>query len=312
MARVRRRSRYSRRTVLNRDRSRAWIYIIAVAVFVVLCLMISVGAGLLLAKQAEKHENSPKYDFDQKPYYSGDKIVKPVNARPYLFGDYAGLLTGIGITDFSVCLRAPDGSLTYDTEYDVSFGEQMQEGVSELSKYTTYIHENGGYVCAYFYVTSFGIEDENLREIYKAYELALIGEAARNGADEIMLVGLDVTDDNIDEIEKFISTASYSAEATAIGVLISPETFKLTEEEIYHAARLRSVCDFVALDLRDLPVDADKVEIEGEASLLDSTLGDMEYYISSYSMRIVFSDKNSSLCDAAIVLGVENIQIIGE
>ena len=312
MARVRRRSRSSRRTVLNRDRSRAWVYIAIVAAFVVLCLMISVGVGLLLARQAEKRENAPKYNFDTKPYYSGDKVVKPVNARLYLFGDYAGMLAEGGITDFSVCLRAPDGSLTYDTAYDVSFGEAVEEGVSELSKYTTYIHENGGRVCAYFYVTSFGVEDESLREIYKAYELALIGEAARNGADEIMLVGLDVTEDNIDEIEKFVSTASYSSEAAVVGVLIPPEVFKLTEEEIYHAARLRSVCDFVALDLRDLPVDADKVAIEGEASLLDSTLGEMEYYISSYSMRVVFSEKNSSLCDAAVALGVENIQIIGE
>ncbi|MBE6684669.1 MAG: hypothetical protein E7592_03345 [Ruminococcaceae bacterium] len=312
MARVRRRSRYSRRTVLNRNRSRAWIYIVAIAAFVVLCLMISVGVGLLLSEKAEKYENSPKYDFDSKPYYSGDKVVKPVNARLYSFGDYAGLLTGVGITDFSVCLRAPDGSLTYDTEYDVSFGEAVGEGVSELSKYTTYIHENGGYVCAYFYVTSFGIEDEYLREIYKAYELALISEAARNGADEIMLVGLDVTDDNIDEIKKFVSDASHSAGASILGVLVSPETFKLADEGIYHAARLRSVCDFVALDLRDLPDDADEVEAEGEASLLDSTLGDMEYYISSYSMRIVFSEKNSSLCDAAIALGIENLQIIGE
>lgn len=312
MARVRRRSRYSRRTVLNRDRSRSWIYIFAITVFVVLCLTISVGVGLLLAKQAEKHENSPKYDFDPKPYYSGDKVVKPVNARPYLFGDYAGLLTGVGITDFSVCLRYSNGDLTYDTEYDVNFGEQAQEGVSELSKYTTYIHENGGYVCAYFYVTSFGVEDEYLREIYKAYELALISEAARGGADEIMLVGIDVTEDNIDEIERFVSDASYSADASSLGVLVSPKTFKLTEDGIYHAARLRSVCDFVALDLRDLPDDADEVAIEGEASLLDSALGDMEYYISSYSMRIVFSENNSSLCDAAIALGVENIQIIGE
>lgn len=312
MARVRRRNRYSRRTVLNRDRSRVWIYIVALAAFVMLCLMISVGIGILLAERAERHENTPKYDFASKPYYSGDKIVKPVNAQPYIFGDYAGLLTGVGITDFSVCLRASDGSLTYNTEYDVDLGEPTQEGVSALSKYTAYIHENGGRVCAYFYVTSFGFEDEYLREIHKAYELALISEAARNGADEIMLVGLDVTDANIDEIEEFVSNAAYSAKDVAVGVLIPPEKFKLIEEGVYHAARLRSVCDFVALDLRDLPVDAADIEADGEASLLDSTLEDMEYYISSYSMRIVFSNENSSLYDAAIDLGVENLQIIGE
>lgn len=312
MARSRRRSRYARRTVLSRDRSRVWIYIVATAAFVALCLMISVGVGLLLGEKAAEHENAPKYDLGSEIYYSGDKTVKPVNARPYEFGDYAGLLTGIGITDFSVCLRAADGSLTYDSEYNIDFGKETAQGISPLSKYTEYIHENGGYVCAYFYVTSFDIEDEYMREIYKAYELALISEAARNGADEIMLVGLDVTDANIDEIERFVSDASCSAKTAVIGVLIPPETFKLTEESVYHAARLRSVCDFVALDLRSLPEDADEVNAEGEISLLDQAIGEMEYYVSSYSMRLVFSKENSALCDSAIALGVKNLQIIGD
>lgn len=312
MARVRRRSRYSRRTVLNRERSRVWKYIAMIAAFVVLCLLISVGVGTLLAKQAEKYENAPKYDFDIKPYYSGDKVIKPVDARPYSFGDYAGELTEVGITDFSVCLRALEGSITYDTEYDVYFGESVQEGVSPLSKYTTYIHENDGYVCAYFYVTWLGEDDEYMRGIRKAYEIALISEAARNGADEIMLVGLDVTSGNVDELERFVSDAAYSVGDAALGVLISPETFRLMGEGVYHAARLRSVCDFAALDLRGLPSDADKVKSEGKESLLDSTLGEMEYYIESYSMRVVFCEKNSSLCASAQSLGVESLQIIGD
>lgn len=309
MTRRRRRSKYSRRTLLNRDRSRVWVYIMAIAAFVALCLMISVGVGLLLGKKAGEH--SPRYDFNSKTYYSGDKLVKPVDAHPYTFGDYAGLLTGVGITDFSVCLRSSDGAITYDTEYDVSFGEEIAEGVSPLSKYTTYIHESGGYVCAYFHVISFTVEDEHLREIYKAHELALLSEAARSGADEIMLVGLDISEENIDEIERFVSDAASAAGTAVLGALIAPEVFKLTEEGIYHAARLRAVSDFVALDLRDLPNNADSVKV-GEISLLEQVLDEMEYYVSSYSMRVVLSEDNSALYDAMRELGVANIQIIGD
>lgn len=310
MAGRRRRSKYSRRTVLSRNSSRVWVYIMAIAAFIALCLIISVGIGLWLAREAGEH-GSPRYDFNSKTYYSGDKVVKPVDAHPYEFGDYAGLLTGVGITDFSVCLRASDGSLTYNTEYDVSFGEQIPEGVSALSKYTTYIHESGGYVCAYFHVISFTVEDEQLREIYKAHELALLAEAARNGADEIMLVGLDVGEDNIDEIEEFVSDAASAAGTAVLGVLIAPETFKLTEQGVYYAARLRAVCDFAALDLRALPDNADSVEV-GEISQLEQMLDEMEYYISSYSMRIVLSNDNSALYDAMRELGVANIQIIDD
>ena len=309
MTRRRRRSKYSRRTLLNRDRSRVWVYIMAIAAFVALCLIISVGVGLLLGKKAGEH--SPRYDFNSKTYYSGYKLVKPVDAHPYTFGDYAGLLTGVGITDFSVCLRSPDGAITYDTEYDVSFGEEIAEGVSPLSKYTTYIHESGGFVCAYFHVISFTVEDEHLREIYKAHELALLSEAARSGADEIMLVGLDISEENIDEIERFVSDAASAAGTAVLGALIAPEVFKLTEEGIYHAARLRAVSDFVALDLRDLPDNADSVKV-GEISLLEQVLDEMEYYVSSYSMRVVLSEDNSALYDAMRELGVANIQIIGD
>ena len=309
MTRRRRRSKYSRRTLLNRDRSRVWVYIMAIAAFVALCLIISVGVGLLLGKKAGEH--SPRYDFNSKTYYSGDKLVKPVDAHPYTFGDYAGLLTGVGITDFSVCLRSSDGAITYDTEYDVSFGEEIAEGVSPLSKYTTYIHESGGYVCAYFHVISFTVEDEHLREIYKAHELALLSEAARSGADEIMLVGLDISAENIDEIERFVSDAASAAGTAVLGALIAPEVFKLTEEGIYHAARLRAVSDFVALDLRELPDNADSVKV-GEISLLEQVLDEMEYYVSSYSMRVVLSEDNSALYDAMCELGVANIQIIGD
>lgn len=309
MNRRRRRSKYSRRTLLNRDRSRVWVYIMAIAAFVALCLIISVGVGLLLAKEAGEH--SPRYDFNSKTYYSGNKLVKPVDAHPYTFGDYAGLLTGVGITDFSVCLRSSDGAITYNTEYDVSFGEEIAEGVSPLSKYTTYIHESGGYVCAYFHVISFTVEDEQLREIYKAHELALLSEAARSGADEIMLVGLNVTDENIDEIEEFVSDAATAAGTAVLGALVTPDVFRLTEEGIYHAARLRAVSDFVALDLRDLPDNADSVEV-GEISLLEQVLDEMEYYISSYSMRVVLSEENSVLYDALRKLGVASIQIIGD
>jgi hypothetical protein len=124
-------------------------------------------------------------------------------------------------------------------------------------------------------------------------------------------IGRRLTDENIDEIEEFVSDAATAAGTAVLGALVTPDVFRLTEEGIYHAARLRAVSDFVALDLRDLPDNADSVEV-GEISLLEQMLDEMEYYISSYSMRVVLSEENSVLYDALCELGVASIQIIGD
>jgi hypothetical protein len=104
-------------------------------------------------------------------------------------------------------------------------------------------------------------------------------------------------------------------EDAVLGVLVSPETVKLLEDGTYLAARVRSACDFIALDLRALSPDADKTAAgleENEKSELEVLLDEMEYYVSSYKMRIVLSKNNSELYDALVSLGVNNIQIIEE
>jgi len=130
-----------------------------------------------------------------------------------------------------------------------------------------------------------------------------------------MLVGISVDEDNIDSVEAFVARAAAAAENAVLGVLVSPETVKLTEDNVYLAARVRSVCDFIALDLRSLSSDADEVgdsSEDAEKSELERLLDEMEYYVSSYKMRIVLSKNNSELYDSLKALGVGNIQIIEE
>jgi hypothetical protein len=130
-----------------------------------------------------------------------------------------------------------------------------------------------------------------------------------------MLVGINVDEESIDFVESFIARAAIAAEDALLGVLVSLETVKLLEDGTYLAARVRSVCDFIALDLRALSLDADKTAAsleENEKSELEVLLDGMEYYVSSYKMRIVLSKNNSELYDALVSLGVNNIQIIEE
>ncbi len=311
MGRRTRLRRFSRRTTSHGRVSRVVIIVVAIAAFLALSLVVSVAAGLALGKMAEEHENSaPKLDIEVSDYYSGDKKVKTVNAHEYSWGLGTGYYTSIGITDFSVCLRDADGFITYHSGVDVSFGEAAGMGSRTLSDEVDAIHNGGGYVCAYFYSTAFDAEDEYERNIRKSYEIALINEAARGGVDEILIIGLEPTRENIDELEAFVSELSYAAENAAVGVLVSSDNVKLTEAGDYTVSRLRSVCDFIALDLKNMPADAATKKQGQETSELFAFLSDMEYYIKSYSMRLVFTPENSSLLSRSVEYGATNVQII--
>ena len=269
------------------------------------------AAGLALGNLAEEHENSASQnDVEVKDYYSGKKKVKAVKAHEYTLGIGTGYYMSIGITDFSVCLRDEDGYISYNSQINASFGNANYMGSRNLPDEIADIKNSGGYVCSYFYSTAFDETDEYKRSIKKAYEIALINEASKSGVDDILIIGLKPTAENIDEMEAFVSELSVAAGNSALGILASAEDVKLTDQGVYMIPRLRAVCDFTALDLRDMPRDAATKKAGQEKSELSAYLGEMEYYIKSGSMRLVFSTGNSSLMNSATDLGVTSAQIV--
>lgn len=302
MGRRKRIRRYSRRTSSGNG-SRVLVIIVAIVSFLTLSLAVSVAAGLALGKMADGY-TSPEINgaLAVEDYYSGDKFVKAVEAHEYSWGLGTAYYRGIGITDFSVCLRDKDGFITYHSDVDVTFGENAGMGKRNLSDEVKDTQRDEGYVCAYFYSSAFEESDPYKREIKKAYEIALINEAAKSGIDDILIIGLKPNDENIDELEAFLSNLSYASEKSALGVLVSPDDVLLTDDGKYLVPRLRSVCDFTALDLRDV----------NSVTSLKASLDEMEYYIKSDAMRLVFSKDNSSLMKDAFNLGITSAQIVEE
>ena len=295
--------RYSRRTANSGKGSRILVIVVATVAFLTLSVCLSVAAGLSLGKMADNYNaTATNNDLAVKDYYSGDKIVKAVEAHEYSWGLGTSYYHGIGITDFSVCLRDADGFITYHSNVNVSFGESAGMGKRNLSDEVKDTQKDGGHVAAYFYSSALSERDPYLRGVKKAYEIALINEAAKSGVNDILIIGLKPTEENIDELEAFISDLSRAAEKSALGVLVSPDDVKLTESGKYLVPRMRAVCDFAALDLRDIP----------STSALRTILDEMEYYIKSDSMRLVFSTDNSSLMKSAFELGITSAQIVEE
>ena len=293
--------KYSRRTASRRGGGRAWLVILAVAAFVALSLAVSVAIGISLGKRADALDDKGEYEPPRVEYVSGGKTVRGVAAEDLLMG----VLPEDDDADVSVILRHRDGGLTYYSGIAQSVGF---DGCGELDllDYTDGVHSSGGYICGVFYVTSFAEENEGLREIYKAYELSLIAEAADSGVDDILLIGIGVDGDNVAEIEEFLASAALAAEDTPIGVCVDREAFSTAEQEQYLALRLRAACDYFALDSNSVTLEEDMNAEDKVRYIADDTY----YYIEEYSLRLVFTD--GELYRAAEELGLNNIQLIGK
>ena len=295
--------RYSRRTASGGRAKKVVAVIVAVIAFLVISAAISVGAGLALGRYADEYRENAQSDEKVlvKDYYSGDKKVRALNAHEYSWGLGTGYYMSIGITDFSVCLRDEEGYITYHSEVAASVtGSNDNMGSRDPAEAVAAIKNDGGSVCVYFYSTAFNEPDEYKRSVLKAYEIAIINEASRAGVDDILIIGLQPTAENIDEMEKFVSDMAKAAGKSTLGVLAEAEDVKLTDSGVYLVPRLRAVCDFVALDARGIRT----------RSGLGEFIAEMEYYISSGDMRLVFSTENSSLAKSAIDFGANSVQVV--
>lgn len=306
----RRIKRYSRRRSNGTRRVNAAPILLSILAFLILSIAISVVIGIQLGKKAESNEEE-KYDLGAVEYTSGGKTVRAVEAYDLTEGHSVVDYIYQGITDLSICIRHSDGSIPFDSAVGREFAFDEITSSRSLEKIVGSAHNNGGSVWTYFYVTSLSFEDANIREVYKAYELALIAEAAEAGVDGILLLGLDVGEENIDEAEDYAKRASIAAGDAVLGVTLSAETMLLTENEIYVAGRMKNACDHLALDLTHIVYGEETVNSRGETvSRLSAMIERMEYYIKAYSMRLVFSKENSKLHTEAQELGANNLQIV--
>lgn len=309
--------KYSRRTKSQYKKSAAPI-VLSVIAFLLLSVTISVFIGLSLGKRAEDSAAADKrFDFDKVEYKSGDKVVTGVEAYHFSKGADAASYIAQDINDLSVCIRHKNGDIDYYFDVVEQYALDNMDSIYGFDSLCSDAHAAGGRVCAYLYVGAFEVEDEYQREIRKAYEIALIREAAVSGADDILLLGLEVNSDNIAEIENFVARAANAAEKTPLGVAVSIETLALNDSEIYLAARLRGACDYLALELTHLKISDGESAGRDEngdklPSLLETTLADHEYYIKSYPMRVLLPREHSRLYIPTLALGVTDMQVVGE
>lgn len=308
--------KYSRRRSASPYKRSAAPIVISVIAFLILSFVISIAIGVALGKRAEKEDGGKRLDLGVEEYDSNGKKVSPVEAYHFPTASSPYDYVRQEIYHLSVCVSNKEGKLNYYLEA----AEKMplrENGEKSFAVLCADAQDAGARVCAYVYVTAFEIEDKYEREVVKAFEIALVEEIAKAGASDILLLGIDVGEENIKEVEDFVAKAANSSQNVQLGVAVTEETLRLTENEIYIAARVRSACDYLALDLTHLRVaDGESAGIDSNGdrkpSLLEQTLENNKYYVKSYPMRILFSQSEFRIYQYALELGVENMQIVAE
>ena len=303
----RKRHKYSRRTSVSLKKKRVVGAVLVGVIAILVVFAAAVGMGAYLRHKAESYEPSEKYEFEDNSPPTGSGALS-VKAPMFAYGDYLYGYIQKGYSDLSLSLGTAE-KVSFDSEIARSVSG-VECGEIKLEEYSSLIHKYEGRACAYFVSSAFECEDENLRRVKKAYEISLLCDAAAKGVDDILILGINVTEQNSDEVAKYLAQINSGASDASVGIAINVGTLLLTENEVYIAGKLKSACDFVALDLRALDFSGvDQTENGHTPTNLADYLNELKYYLSSYSLRLVFSDGNKRLFDEAMDLGFSNLQV---
>ena len=270
-----------------------WI-IVAVCAAAALLLTVIVGNLLKIWIDDETYlrltSGEESESEEKEPIYVAEK--KDVHAFAYAFGDNSDHLWEN--PQVSLSINTPDGRVNYTsaitsylafpTQKDIS----LDVGFSDLNAIATH-------VSGVFYPQAPGVEDKNLRFALASKEQALLNEFLQMGGMEILLCDLPLEDLTVSM--EYIAGIQQVAKEAPVGVAIP--YFLLQEDGAWQLlTRLLEVCDFFAVDLKDVNTSLAPKEL----------IADCGYFLSQYDMRLLMYEDQAELIEAAAEL--EDMQTV--
>ena len=315
--------------VRMKNKHRAWVkWVVALGVVTVLAATFaaSVGIGNWLLDMAEQYPATPEQPTVTVPPEQIFTVSVPqIKAYAYSLGDrYSGYVYA-DIAQLCAPLRDADGALTFTSRVCERAGWE-QNGRVDLATNAWELHQSGLYLCTYIPISGFAEEDEAVRELVLSYEASLIAEAAESGVDEVFLTNLNPTKTNIAEVVQYLRRVKgLCSTDCAIGVMITPEVLLAEQYDVYLAAQLMSVCDFLVLDLRGLPLydtpNTQQEETEAQSELqseqesgtsaeqvlsVEYVMQNLQYDLTRYSPRLALDEQQTDALDYIIAKGYGN------
>lgn len=218
-------------------------------------------------------------------------IVPDLVAYPYAFGD--DITEASGRSAIDVSLNDSSGKYLYTSEVLTSL-KVDDVGKTRLSSSLLTLSEYNVYVSGIFYPQAARELDATKRYAKEALETAALREFFYFGGDDIVLCGLDLFE-RTEACLSYLKTIKLAVGDNAVGVAVSYEEFtKDDTRQLFE--RLLTVCDFLALDLCEVP----------DNTPLDELLAANDYAYTQYHMRLLFGEKQSALIAGAQKLSIRN------
>lgn len=208
----------------------------------------------------------------------------------------------------SLCLRDDGGNIHYRSSVAQNLVGQTADG-TDLSILLPALHNANIYTSAVFGVTAFATADPVDRELLRAYELSLAAEIGTFAIDEILLTGLPITVDTLDEITAFLEEIdALLPENVQLAVSIPAELTQQPAGAVL-IKQISLIADTVALDLRTLTAE-DSQSLADAASTIFS---EASLYFSKYNMRVLIphvdNETFSAFRQSMELNGIHNWQV---
>lgn len=210
----------------------------------------------------------------------------------------------------SLCLRDAAGEVHFRSNVAQGLTGQAPTGL-DLPLLLPALHSANIYTSAVFAVTSFAEADAVARELQRAFEISLAAEIGAAGVDELLLTGLPVTVDTLDDVTAYISEVDAQLpDDVQLAVAVPPELVEGASGTVL-SKQLSQYADTIALDLRGLAPDEGKTYAEAVSVIF----ADASLYFSKYNMRVLLPDTDDAtfteLRQVLELNAVRNWQVVG-
>lgn len=261
-------------------------------------LLIALVVGLILNATLDEETY---YRLTTKPKNKQDDTIlfvpdlPNVVAFPFAFGDELSALDTKSAV--SLALNNPDRSYRYHSDALDYFGKGKSDGAT-LSTTLAALSNADLYVSGIFYPAAPTERVAEIRYAMEAEETAVAKEFFSLGGNDLVLCGLDLSS-GMTATLSYLKSLKLAVGQKPIGVAI-PYELLLDENAGNLLERLLTVCDFVALDLRNTTSDKP----------LDEVLAQTKYSYAQYRMRLLLSQKQTAWISDAGALGLSNYEIL--
>ena len=294
---------------------------------VLLAVILTVLWGITLGEKAQESAlRRAARREEEKALAANTPAWLPVRPDP-IQAAYLGRVTSLDaatatavtlLEDGAKALSVPlyeDRTPRYQSEIAQAMGKQ-QPGATDvtLSRLFAAILTEEGYIAATFTCSWQQESSPALRRAWRTYEAALVAEIAESGADEVLLLGLTVDSDTVDEVALFLREIRENCPDAVIGMAVNT-AFMADDNHVERTRTLLTWADHVALDLSDYNshtvyrTDEDGTTTRRVASLTD-TLEMLSPAIACYRMRLLLPMSMYEKLEVIETLGYGDWQII--